>query len=173
MPIIIDTNCIANVFSSKSKKHSDFEPVLKWIIKGKGIMLYGGSKYRKELASTPKYLPIIRLLKEVGKAIEGNKDKIDQCQEKIEKLINDDDFDDPHIPAICIVTKSILICSEDTRSIPFVTDNRYYPKGFITPVYYTSIKNKNILSDKYIDKSLKPLCKLNKLDKNRIERILK
>lgn len=173
MAIIIDTNCLANVFSSKSKRHSDFEPVLKWIITGKGIMLFGGSKYRQELARVPKYLPIIRLLKEIGKAIEGDKDKIDEYQNKIEKLITDDDFDDPHLPAICVVTKSIVICSEDNRSIPFVTDNKYYPKGFTTPVYYTSAKNKDLLSDKYIDKSLKPLCKLNKLDKDRIERILK
>ena len=59
MAIIIDTNCIANVFSPKTANHSEFKPVLEWILLGKGLMIYGGSKYREELKKTAKYLPII------------------------------------------------------------------------------------------------------------------
>jgi len=69
--------------------------------------------------------------------------------------------------------KCKVICSTDTRSIPFVSDNKYYPKGCSTPVYYTSSANKSLLTDKYVDKSLKPLCKLNKMNSDRISKMLK
>lgn len=173
MAIIIDANCVANVFSKKSAKHEDFKPVLNWILLGKGLMIYGGTQYKKELAKTAKYLPIIRLLKDVGKAIEGCKTDIDKYQQKVEDLRDNMDFDDPHLPAIVFVTKCRVICSEDTRSIPYVQDGKYYPNGFTTPVYYTSIKNKSLLTDKYVDKSLKPLCKLNKFNSERILKLLK
>lgn len=173
MAIIIDANCIANVFSKKSANHEEFKPVLNWILLGKGLMIYGGSQYKKELAKTSKYLPIIRLLKDVGKAIEGCKEDIDKYQEKVEQLRDNMDFDDPHLPAIVVVTKCKIICSEDTRSIPYVQNGKYYPKSFTTPVYYTSSKNKDLLTDKYVDNSLKPLCKLNKFESERITKLLK
>lgn len=173
MAIIIDANCIANVFSKKSAKHTEFKPVLDWILLGKGLMIYGGTHYKKELKKTAKYLPIIRLLKEVGKAIEGCNANIDEYQQKVEELRDDLDFDDPHLPAIVVVTKCKIICSEDIRSIPHVQNSKYYPNGFTTPVYYTSIKNINLLTDNYVDRSLKPLCKLNRLNSERILNLLK
>jgi hypothetical protein len=173
MAIIIDANCIANVFSKKSAKHKDFKPVLNWILLGKGLMIFGGTQYKKELIKTAKYLPIIRLLKEVGKAIEGSAENIDEYQATVEKLRDNMDFDDPHLPAIVVVTKCRIICSEDTRSIPYVQDGKYYPNGFTTPVYYTSAKNKDLLTDIYVDKTLKPLCRLNKLNSGRILKLLK
>ena len=162
MAIIIDTNCFSNVFSRSSIKHKEFEPVLNWIINGKGIMIYGGTKYKEELRKAPKYLRLINLLKELGKVYIGADEEIDEYQSIIEKLRDNSDFDDPHLPAIVIVTKCRIICTEDIRSIPYVTDRKYYPKNYDLPVYYTTSKNKNLLSDKYVDKTLKPLCKLNK-----------
>jgi hypothetical protein len=173
MAVIIDANCIANVFSKKSAKHADFKPVLNWILLGKGLMIFGGSQYKRELAKTSKYLPIVRLLKEVGKAIEGSTIDIDKYQTIVENIRDDMDFDDPHLAAIVVVTKCRIICTEDCRSIPFVQDGKYYPKGFKTPVYYTSIKNKDLLTDKYVDSALKPLCKLNKFNSERISKLLK
>lgn len=172
MAIIIDINCFANVFSPKSSKHEEFKPVLEWILIGKGIMIYGGTRYINELKKAPKYLPLLRLLKDVGKALEGCSKTIDKLQDNVEALNEDKDFDDPHLPAIIIATKCKLICSEDTRSIKHVTDSKYYPNGFTKPAYYTSSKNKSLLTDKYIDKSLKPLCKMNKLESERIKKIL-
>ena len=173
MPIIIDTNCFANVFSPKSNKHNEFKPVLEWILIGKGIMVYGGSKYKDELKKTPKYLSIIRLLKDVGKVLEGCSETIDRLQEQIESQNDDDDFDDPHLPAIVLATRCRLICSEDTRSIEHVTNRKYYPTRFSSPSYYTSSTNKSLLTDKYVDKSLKPLCKMNKIESERIKKLLK
>lgn len=162
MPIIVDTNCFANVFCRTSQKHKHFEPVLKWIIGGKGQLVYGGTKYKKELTKAPKYLTFFRLLKESGKAINGDDSNIDKIEAEIEKMKDTDVFNDAHLLAISLDTKCYLICSEDTSSIPFVTHKKYVPKGAMRPVYYTSEKNSDLLCDKYVHADLKPLCKINK-----------
>lgn len=173
MAVIIDANCIANVFSRNNERHKEFEPVFEWIVKGKGIMVIGGSKYHGELKKLYKYNTIIRYLKEVGKVHIGDREKIDKYQLEIEEVRDDEDFDDPHLPAIIIETKCRIICSEDTRSIPYVTNSKFYPKGIKIPVYYTSSRNKNILSDKYVDESLKPLCRINKKYAERLSKMIK
>lgn len=172
MAIIIDTNCFANVFNRKSVNHQQFKPVLEWVVKGKGIIIYGGTKYISELRKTPKYLPIMRLLKEVNKVHIGNREAIDELQATIEVNRVDVDFDDPHLPAIIINTKCRLICSEDKRSIAHVRNSSLYPTGFQVPSYYTSARNTNLLCDKYIHSDLKPLCKLKKEHMNCINRLL-
>ena len=131
MAIIIDTNCIANVFSPKTANHLEFKPVLEWILLGKGIMIFGGSKYREELKKTAKYLPIIRLLKDVGKVIEGSESDIDEYQLKVEDLRDSEDFDDPHLPAIVVITKCKIICSADTFLIKNIIQ-KDLPLLFIT-----------------------------------------
>ncbi|MCD8401409.1 hypothetical protein [Tenacibaculum finnmarkense] len=172
MAVIIDANCIANVFSKSSAKHSEFEPIFEWIVRGKGIMIIGGTKYQSELIKLKKYFTILRYLKEVGKVYSGDKDEIDKYQLIVEKLRDNKDFDDPHLPAIIVNTKCRIICSEDTRSIPYVTDTKYYPKGIKTPVYYTSSRNKKILCDNYVDDSLKPLCRINKKYADKLSRLI-
>lgn len=173
MAIIIDTNCLANVFSRKSENHKEYKPVLDWIIYGKGMMVYGGSKYIAELRKIPKYLPIIRFLREVNKVIVGNPENIDRIQEEIEANTKNKNFDDPHLPAIAIDTKCRLICSEDKKSVQFVKNQNLYPKGFQKPAYYTSSKNKDLLCDNYIHDDFKPLCKLGKKQFTLVEKMLR
>ncbi|KAF5038650.1 hypothetical protein DSECCO2_552070 [anaerobic digester metagenome] len=172
MAIIIDTNCFSNVFNRKSANHKEYKPVLDWIVQGKGVIVYGGSKYKNELKKAHKYLHILQLLRDIKKVHIGNSENIDRLQEEIEANRIDDDFDDPHLPAIVIDTKCRLICSEDKRSIPFVRDRNLYPNGFQIPVYYTGLRNKNILCDKYIHNDLKPLCKLRKEQINLVNRLM-
>lgn len=162
MPIIVDTNCFANVFSRNSARHNDFKPVLDWILYGKGLLVYGGTQYKNELKKANKYLAIFRFLKESGKVINGDDSKIDEIQSQIEKKNTDERFNDIHLVAISINTKCILICSEDTTSIKYVTNKKYFPKNTNKPVYYTSVSNKNLLCDNYVDDSLKPLYKIKK-----------
>jgi len=172
MAVIIDTNCFANVFNRKSANHNEYRPVLEWIVKGKGLIIYGGTKYIEELKKSHKYLPIMRLLKDVNKVFVGNLANIDRLQAEIEANRADIDFDDPHLPAIVIDTKCRVICSEDKRSIPFVKNRDLYPNGMFAPVYYTSSRNTDLLCDNYIHDDLKPICKLNKEQANLIEKLI-
>lgn len=173
MPIIIDTNCIAQVFSKSSTNHKEFEPVLNWILKGKGMMVFGGTKYKSEISKLKNYLTIIRYIKESGKIYEGNCELIDNYQKYVEELNDDPDFDDPHLVAISFVTKCKIICSEDDRSIKHVSNSKFYPTNFKKPVYYKSAKNSDLLCDKYVDECLKPLIKITKSKSQIIEKILK
>jgi predicted nucleic acid-binding protein len=161
MCIIIDTNTLAHVFNKEDKKHNEFIDVFYWIIEGNGKVVYGGTKYIEELSRT-KFLKLFRYLNTNNKAIFINSEKVDSEQKKIQKLISDKDFDDPHLPAMVIVSKCRLICSYDKRSIKFVTNKELYPKKYHIPKYYTGKRNKNLLSDDNIDDCYKPLCKLTK-----------
>ncbi len=162
MPIIVDTNCLANVFSMSSQKHNQFKPVLDWILLGKGKIVYGGSKYKRELKNATKYQYLFRLMKECGKVIVGDDKEIDKHEHQIQSKNNNKEFNDAHLLAIAISTKCRIICSEDTTSIKFVTDMKNFPQKMEKPVYYTSKKNATLLCDHYVHKDLKPLCKINK-----------
>lgn len=171
MAIIIDTNCFSRVFNSQDAKHADFEPVLKWIVEGNGFIVYGGTKYTEELKQCTRYLKLFNLLKTLGKAIEFKEKckEIDKTMHKLEIEFGDDDFDDPHLPAIAQITKCKLICSNDTRSIKYVRNPKMYPKKFSTPVYYTGKKDKKLLIDRNIDQRLhKYKKKLSKAFKERV-----
>ena len=170
MSIILDTNCFSRVFCRKDKEHREFKPVLDWIIYGSGFLVYGGSKYKKELETSGRFKKFFRLLKDYKKAIHFPDLEIDCYQKSYEAKIIDKDFDDPHLPAIVIVSKCRLICTRDLRSQPFVTSSDNYPKKFHTPQYYTGLKDVNLLCDANIDKRLlKHRRMLNKKEKDYIK----
>lgn len=172
MPIIIDTNTIPSVFSISSSDHEDFKPVLEWIINGKGLMVFGGSKYLAEVGKMTKYTKILSLLRTYKKVHIGCQTAIDKLEKEINKTVSDEDFDDPHLPAITINTKCRLICSKDKRSVKFVTDSSLYPGKMKAPSYYTGKRNKKLLSEKYVDDELKPLCKMKIVNQKTISAIV-
>ena len=163
MAIIVDTNCFARVFCRSNKEHSEFAPVLDWILCGNGFLVYGGTKYLQELKECKKYWHFLRMLRDIKKVYVCDCDKVDDLQAKYEKMYDDPDFDDPHLPAIVRVTKCRLICSKDYRSIPFVTSRELYPKRFHLPHFYSSARDTWLLTDAFIDTRLKRCCcQLNK-----------
>lgn len=175
MAIILDTNCFSHVFNPQDKEHGSFSPVLNWIIYGNGFFVYGGTKYLNELKKCKRYHKIFRLLKDMNKVIHfKNKDKkIDEITDKLNQQYGNEDFDDPHLPAIVLVTKCKLICSTDVRSMPYVRNSKMYPKNFGVPMYYTCEKDQDLLIDKNIDKRLlRYRCSLNKEKKNKIEKVI-
>lgn len=155
MAIIVDTNCFSRVFCRSDKEHSEFAPVLDWLVSGNGFLVYGGSKYKQELMKARKFIPFFKLLNNYKKLFKFEDAPIDQLQMKYEQMIHDPDFDDPHLPAIVVVSKCRLICSKDFRSIPFVTSPSLYPKRFHVPHYYTGLKDRGLLIDANIDPRLK------------------
>lgn len=155
MSIIIDTNCFSRVFCRTNQEHAEFKPVLDWIIHGHGFLVYGGSKYKEELKKAKSFLKFFRLLKDFKKAVPFPDKQIDEYQKKYEKMVDNKDFDDPHLPAIVLVSKCRLICTKDFRSKPFVTSSWLYPPKFHVPYYYTSSRDSELLCDDNIDKRLK------------------
>lgn len=162
MCIIIDTNCFAAVFNRTSEKHSEFAPVLNWIICGNGKAVYGGTKYRNELTKAKRYLRIFGLLKQCHRLIMVNDNEVDIEQKRVESIIMQPDFDDPHLAAIVIVSRCKLICSEDVRSIPHVTNISLYARRSHVPKYYTGLRNKRLLCDRNIPERYSPFTRNTK-----------
>lgn len=171
MAIIVDTNCFARVFNRKCKEHTEFAPVLDWIVNGNGFLVYGGSKYLEELKKSHTYMKFFRLLKELNKAFEFEKELIDNLMVEYDTKYGNKDFDDPHLPAIVLVSRCRIICSDDKRSIPYVTSPCMYPKKFKTPSYYTGLKDSTLLVDRNIDRRL--ASRKNLLNKKEKELIIK
>lgn len=159
MCIIIDTNVLANVFDNKSANHSDFKPVKDWIIDGKGKIVFGGTKYLKEIKG--KYLIFFLELKKAKKAVLINADLVDAEQHQIEKMIVNSDFDDPHLISLLRVSGCKLICSLDKRAYPFIRSKIFFSPSKKRPRIYSRLANLNLLSDPNIAEICKPCLATN------------
>lgn len=169
MAIIVDANCISRVFDKTDKEHEEFEPVHKWIISGKGVLIYGGTKYLKELSKFKRVLSLINKLKNYkNKVVVLDNDLVDTEEKRIENAVNDKEFDDPHIAAIVSVSKCRLICSLDARSETFILRSDIYPNGVKPPKFYKGKRHTHLLCDSNIPEKYKPLQKLNKKEKTSI-----
>lgn len=169
MAIIVDANCLTRVFDPTNSEHDEFEPVLNWIVKGKGKLIYGGSTYLKELSKLTKIHKIINILKNTRKKVEIiDLQDVDTEEKRIKAIIPDKDFDDPHIAAIVSVSKCRLLCTQDTRSEKYILNKEIYPKDVKPPKFYKGKHNAKILCDTNIPQKYKPLKKLNKLEREKI-----
>jgi len=162
-------NCLGGVFNKKASDHDEFRPVHDWIIHGKGKMVYGGTKYKKELKKATKYRKLLVQLKKAGKIVELNDKEVNKCHGELDAAIKHSDFDDPHLIAIIIVSGCKLICSLDKRAYKFIKKKALYPTHIEKPKIYGSKSNSDLLSDENIAKICRPASKPNRLLKNLLE----
>ena len=151
MCIVIDTCTFDTVFNPDAKTHLNFEPVLKWILKGNGKLVFGGTVYSEEIKQSPNRIGLVVELRKKRKVIDIEDTTIDELSGKISKKITDSDFDDPHIIALISISKSKLVCSIDKRAYPYFKNRNLYPNRRV-PIIYSSIKHSKHLSDKNIPK---------------------
>lgn len=154
MCIVIDVNVMPSVFDKQNVYHEDFLPVLNWIYKGKGVVIYGGSKYLKEIPG--KYLPILLQLNKARKAKYIPSAKVDSATQKVSQLISHKDFDDQHIVGLLKASGCKLICSLDARAYPYFRHNLFFTPARNKPKIYSSNRNAQLLSDANIADICKP-----------------
>jgi hypothetical protein len=152
MCIVIDTNAFAPVFNDNCEAAFQFAPIKDWILSGNGFIVFGGSKYRRELKKSYRYLRLIRELKKIRKAVEVSKSLIDSFENNLKIKTANTQCNDQHIIAIFCVSKCLLFCSNDSSFDKFLKNKAYYPKGQKIPKIYRSLKNKALVDDKYITK---------------------
>jgi len=162
MCIVIDVNTFGPVFLKSCEEHEEFEPVLDWIVSGKGKIVYGGSKYRKALERARRYLRIFLEFKKAGKVVEVDDERVNAQQEELENLIQHRNFDDPHIIAIVIVSGCRLVCSNDSRADQFIKMRNLYPNHVQRPKIYRGKSNSDLLCDQNIAKICEPCHRLPK-----------
>lgn len=150
MCIVIDTNAFAHVFNQASRKHGSFKPVRDWIVNGKGKAVYGGTKYKKELARAKLYRSLFIELLRAAKAVEIDGKKIDRVGNEVKKRAKQKNLDDAHIVAIFIVSHCKLFCSADRSADKFVKDSSLYPKKHKRPKIYRELKHRHLLCDKNV-----------------------
>ena len=166
MCIVIDINTLPSVFDTKSLHHQKFKPVLDWIVSGKGKIVYGGTKYKEELAKAHKFLGIFRNFAAARKIVPICDHDVDLSEHKLKSKCTDSDFDDPHIIAIVVVSKCKLVCSSDARSYKFIKDPSMYTQPSDRPSIYSNLANKTLLEDNNIADICQPSTKLAKKDRN-------
>jgi hypothetical protein len=164
MCIIIDTCAIACVFDKANKSHEAFKPVYDWIMVGKGKMVYGGTKYGKEIGEMKRYIKFIAQLEKKGKVVILPKNSVDEYEVLVKNMENNPDFDDPHLIAMVLVSRCKLICTAEERAKKYITDKKFYGNGVKVPCIYSSNGNKDLLSDKYMSKVCDKPKKLSKKD---------
>lgn len=163
MCIVIDTNTLGKVFRTDDKKHSEFEPVLKWILESNGKIIVGGTDFNRELFGKIDWFRRFFIqLKDLNKVVVVDDSKVDAHQVKIMGMKKHRDFDDPHIVALLATSKCRVLCTGDSRSFPFVQDRSFYPKNVQPPSIYSKKKNAGLLCNENIADCCLPKVKLSK-----------
>ena len=146
MTIVVDINVLPCVFNSSNQKHAEFCCVADWIYSGDGFLVFGGTGYKKELSRMPRYLKLVRGLKDAGHAVAIADAAVDAQESIVADATEGTTCDDPHIIALLGVSRCPLLCSEDGRSFDFIKDRSLYPKGASRVRVYTGKRNRGLLS---------------------------
>lgn len=163
MCLIVDTNCLSKVFKQSNKDHSSFAPVLAWILNGNGKLIIGGNTFKREiLGEISWFRGLLIQLTKAQKVVTIEDSKVDLLEEKIRNQIKDADFDDPHIVALAVSSKTKIVCTQDKRSLPHLCNKDVFPKRQSPPAIYSSPKNQNLLCDSNICACCQPKVRLNK-----------
>lgn len=156
MCIVIDTNVIPSVFNPRSSEHKEFQPIFAWIAYGKGKMVYGGTKYIRELTKIRKLRNLLAEWHRSRKVVLINNVSVDAMEQQLSQIITHPKFNDQHIVAIIIVSGCKLVCSNDKNSHTLIKRRILYPKGIHPPKIYSSSKTVHLLCDQYIADCCKP-----------------
>ena len=151
MCLIIDTNCLANVFQQKAKNHRRFAPVLDWIRNGKGRMIYGGTKYNTELRGVTKVLAIVGELSKQRRTIKLPNSIVDPIAYTLKEQFPDPEFNDEHLAALVIASRCCVVCTDDNVAISYLKRTDIFPVGVDRPKIFRGHKShKDLCCDRHI-----------------------
>jgi hypothetical protein len=151
MCLVIDTCCLPKVFDRANLQHSHFAPVLNWITLGNGRMIYGGTKYNRELAKASRYLGIVAELERGRRAIRIPEIEVDAIANAIRMKISDCKFNDEHLVALRIASRCCLICTDDKVAMPYLKDpDLYRPYHLKKPKIYCYREHRRLINDKHV-----------------------
>jgi predicted nucleic acid-binding protein len=156
--VIVDTNCFGSVLNTSAKDHKRFVPVYEWLMYGKGgRLVYGGTKYKKELDFRKKgYKRLILEIQRKGRLVSVNDAAVDKLAATVKAKVDDGDFDDEHLVAIVGVSKCCVVVSLDRRADPFFKRRDLYPDGVHPPKIYRNAKSKKLCG---CEKHIAAICR--------------
>ena len=160
MCIVIDANVVARVFNQDNAEHQEFKPVKDWIYHGKGIVIYGGTKYIDEIGDN--FQELLVQLRSAGKAIHVSDKHIDTATEEANKAIKHRDFDDAHLVGLLQISECKLIASLDARAFPFFQHPKFFTPAKNRPKIYRGKSNYQLLTEANFCKICLPAKKTTK-----------
>lgn len=146
--MIIDSCCIAVVFDVSNKNHADFEPVRKCILTGRGFVVYGGTKYKRELADMPRYVQLFLELERSRKTIRVSDERVDAEEKRAARLCSDPEFNDAHLVALVNVSRCRLVCTSDRPAVRFLKMPIFYESKNDRPRIYSGPRNAELLKNR-------------------------
>jgi predicted nucleic acid-binding protein len=148
MCFVLDINAFHIVFDPAHASHDEFEPLLAWLMdpKKRTSLVFGGEKYRSELAKQRKYLGILSELSRSGKVSQVDDKEVNNQASSLIMRVNSKNFDDAHIVAIFAVSGCRLFASLDKRADRYIKDRTLLPRGQKPPAIYRSKKHARLLT---------------------------
>jgi len=119
MCLVIDANCFGSVFNQTSKRHKNFAPVWRWIYEGRGRMIYGGTKYNKELQDC-KMLGVVSELSKKRKTVHIANAIVDSIAAALKAKFPEPEFNDEHIVALVIASRCRVVCTDDKPAMTYL-----------------------------------------------------
>jgi hypothetical protein len=117
--LVVDTCCFAMVFNERNQHHAKFKPIFEWVRFGNGKVIYGGSKYSRELADAG-YLGVVLELNKQRRAVPLSHGKVDEIGALLKKSFPETRFDDEHLVAMVIVSKCRIVCTVDKIAMSYL-----------------------------------------------------
>lgn len=150
MCLVLDACVFGDLLNRDSKSHENFKPVFDWITKGSGKLVYGGRKYKSEMRKSPKIITFFSEIQRAGKVVQLSDSNVNKLQRLVSEMEPDKKFDDPHLIAIVLESKCKIICTNETRAIPYLKDAKFYKGHTKKPKIYKTKRNSKILNNQNI-----------------------
>jgi predicted nucleic acid-binding protein len=148
MCAIVDSCCLVSLLEQNDADHQEFKPILDWIIRGKGKLVYGGTKYKLELRRLNKLLPLLANFERSRKILHIDDTRVDDAERKIKRTVVDRNFNDQHLVAIVIVSGCKVVCTRDNLAISYLRDTSLLRRfNARRPSIYRSKRNKRLCCD--------------------------
>ncbi len=153
MCVVIDLNRISTVFNPQNSESGNFKKLKNWIVQGPGFIIFGGTRYLDELEAGP--INLINNLKDYRResVVRLKRNLVDKEQTRISNeytecfnLENPKKDGDPHIVAICLVSKCRILCTEDRKCMNAIES--IYTKN--RPKFYSSDQNADLIRSENI-----------------------
>jgi hypothetical protein len=130
MCFVLDSNSFHRFFNPSCADYFDFEPLHDWLYNTVGTKLvYGGTTNLREIDCLKKYYPYLVELRKISKFIQIDTKLVDEEAVKIKDVVNNKDFDDPHIIALLAVSGCLIFASHDKRADKYIKRKNLYPKN--------------------------------------------
>jgi hypothetical protein len=161
MCLVIDVNAMGAVFDRENADHSNFKTIEEWVISGKAKLIFGGTKYREEIAklSNRKYVGLFNQLRQMRKIVYADDGLVDTRTLEVGAMESATDFNDQHVVGLISTSAAKVLCTNDNPLIKYAKMSKFYPKHQKPPFIFTRTTRRGLVKDTLISPTCRPCRK--------------